>query len=236
MQKNNIGIGVMKNMMLIVIFLISYNSVAQKSYLNYVPKNWKIVSTAKGDLNKDGIEDLVLVIKNTDASNVIKNESLGQNLLDTNPREVLVFFKDKSHNYRLVERNSKGFVPSENSVENPCLSDPFDEVSIVNNILIWRFNYWSSCGTYFSSNMTYKFRYQHNNFELIGADYYQFSRSTGEGMHISINFSIKKKEVTTGLNEFGSENPVVEKSSIKIGELYKLRNCNENTYSEVLEF
>jgi len=44
-----------------------------------------------------------------------------------------------------------------------------------------RFNYWSSCGTFFSSNMTYKFRYQHNNFELIGADYYQFSRSTGEG-------------------------------------------------------
>lgn len=226
----------MKNIVLLIGLLITYNSLAQKSYLNYVPKNWKIVSTAKGDLNKDGIEDLVLIIKKTDISNIIKNESLGPKVLDTNPREVLIFFKDKSHNYKLVERNSKGFVPSENSVENPCLSDPFDEVSIVNNILIWKFNYWSSCGTYFSSNMTYKFRYQNSNFELIGADYSQFSRSTGEAERMSINFSIKKKEVTTGLHEFGESNPIVEKSSIKIAELYKFKNCDEGTYSEILEF
>ncbi|MGL4584290.1 MAG: hypothetical protein ACRCVU_15080, partial [Flavobacterium sp.] len=182
------------------------------------------------------IEDLVLIIKKTDVSNIIKNESLGPEVLDTNPREVLIFFKDKSQNYNLVDRNSKGFIPSTDLEENPCLSDPFDEVSIVNNILILKFNYWSSCGTYFSSNMTYKFRYQNSNFELIGADYSQFSRSTGDSMRMSINFSIKKKEVTTGLNEFGEDNPIVEKSSIKIAELYKLKNCDEGTHSEVLEF
>jgi len=218
------------------IVLMSCVCWSQKSYLEYVPKNWKIISTTKGDLNKDGIEDLVLVIQKNDASNRIKNESLGPKILDINPREILIFFKDKSGNYILIDKNTKGFIPSENSVITPCLSDPFDRESIVNNILILDFNYWYSCGTYFVSNISYKFRYQNNNFELIGVEQSQFSRSTGEQRDMSINFSIKKKEETTGLNMFHENKPIATRSSIQIAELFKLRNCDDDTYSEVLSF
>ncbi|MDM1383910.1 hypothetical protein [Myroides marinus] len=226
----------MRYIVLILFVLMSCVSWSQKSFFEYVPKNWKIVSTAKGDLNKDGIEDLVLIVKDNDASNRIKNESLGQELLDVNSRNLLILFKDKSGNYTLADSNSNGFIPSENSTENPCLSDPFTGVNIVKNILILDFNYWYSCGTYFVSNISYKFRYQNNNFELIGVEESSFSRSSGEQTDTSINFSIKKKEVTTGLNEFHESNPVTTKSSIEISELFKLKDCYFDTYSEVLSF
>lgn len=226
----------MKNIALTFFVFMSCVSWSQKSYHEYVPKNWKIISTTKGDLNKDGIDDLVLIIKKNDASNRIKNESLGPEILDVNPREILILFKDKSGNYKLIDSNTKGFIPSENSVITPCLSDPFDRESIENNILILDFTYWYSCGTYFVSNISYKFRYQNNNFELIGVEQSQFSRFTGEQRDMSINFSIRKKEVTTGLNEFHESNPVTTKSSIEISELFKLKDCYFDTYSEVLSF
>lgn len=226
----------MRCIVLIFFVLMSYVSWSQKSFFEYVPKNWKIVSTAKGDLNKDGIEDLVLIVKDNDASNRIKNESLGPGILDVNSRNLLILFKDKSGNYTLADSNSNGFIPSENLAEDPCLEDPFNGVSIVKNILILKFNYWYSCGSSSSSSITYKFRYQNNNFELIGADYSSYSRFTGDQWNTSINFSIKKKEVTTGLNEFHESNPVTTKSSIEISELFKLKDCYFDTYSEVLSF
>ncbi|MGL5275073.1 hypothetical protein, partial [Myroides sp.] len=67
-------------------------------------------------------------------------------------------------------------------------------------------------------------------------DYSSYSRFTGDQWNTSINFSIKKKEVTTGLNEFHESNPVTTKSSIEISELFKLKDCYFDTYSEVLSF
>lgn len=32
-------------------------------YQQYIPKHWKILETVKGDLNRDGLEDIVLVIE-----------------------------------------------------------------------------------------------------------------------------------------------------------------------------
>lgn len=44
------------------------------AYLPYVPKGYAIVETVKGDLNKDGMDDEVLLIKGTDKTKIIKNE------------------------------------------------------------------------------------------------------------------------------------------------------------------
>jgi len=214
------------------------SSWGQNSYTKEIPENWKIISQVSGDLNKDGIEDLVLIIENTDVSNILKNEGMGSPNLNTNPREILVFFKDEKNNYTLIEKNAMGFIHSENDEESTCLADPLmidGGIKIWNNILIIHFNYWLSCGSWSVNDASYKFRFQNNSFELIGFDHFSFNRATTEETRTSINFSIKKKKETIGLNQSEESKPKTTKSTIKINQLYKLKNCNQNTYFEIVE-
>lgn len=210
----------------------------QNSYIKEIPENWKIISQVNGDLNKDRVEDLVLIIENTDASNILKNEGMGSPYLNINPREILVFFKDDKNNYTLIEKNTIGFIHSENDEESTCLADPLmidGGIKISNNILIIHFNYWLSCGSWSVNDASYKFRFQNNSFELIGFDHFSFNRATTEETKTSINFSTEKKEVTIGLNQSEESKPKTTKGTIKVNQLYKLKNCNKNTYFEIVE-
>ncbi|MEG0851190.1 MAG: hypothetical protein RSH24_15095 [Flavobacterium sp.] len=228
----------MKYIVLIFLMFFFASSWGQNSYTKEIPENWKIISQVSGDLNKDGIEDLVLIIENTDASNILKNEGMGAPNLNINPREILVFFKDEKNNYTLIEKNAMGFIHSENDEESTCLADPLmidGGIKISNNILIVHFNYWLSCGSWSVNDASYKFRFQNNSFELIGFDHFSFNRATTEETRTSLNFSTKKKEETIGLNQSEESKPKTTKSTIKVNQLYKLKNCNENTYFEILE-
>lgn len=228
----------MKNIVLIFSLLFCSILCGQNSYVKEIPEEWKIISQVSGDLNKDGIEDLVLIIENTDASNILKNEGMGSPNLNINPREILVFFKDEQNNYTLIEKNTIGFIHSENDEESTCLADPLMNdggIKISNNILIIHFNYWLSCGSWSVNDASYKFRFQNNSFELIGFDHFSFNRATTEETRTSINFSTKKKEVTIGLNQAEESNPKTTKSNVKVDQLYKLKNCNKNTYFEIVE-
>ncbi len=201
----------------------------ENSIKKYIPENWKIIQKIKGDLNKDQKDDLVLIIEETDATKLLKNDGLGADSLNTNPRGILVFFND-NNKYTLISKNLKGFIPSENSVENSCLEDPLNSVEIEKNILIINFNYWLSCGSWYVNNATYKFRYQNNSFELIGFDHFEFHRASGKKSEMSINFLTKKKSNTTG-NEFKDD--VQSKTNwekIEINKLYKLKECQEDIY------
>lgn len=57
---------------------------------------------SQGDLNGDGVSDLLLVLRMNDPKNVVKNDGLGPDELDTNPRMLVVAFADNSKKYRLV--------------------------------------------------------------------------------------------------------------------------------------
>lgn len=228
----------MKYVTLIFLIVFVTSSWGQNSYTKEIPKNWKIISQVNGDLNKDGIKDLAVIIEKNDASNILKNEGLGVPSLNINPREILVFFKDEENNYRLIEKNAMGFIHSENDEESTCLADPLmidGGIKISNNILIIHFNYWLSCGSWEVNDSSYKFRFQSNSFELIGFDHFSFNRATTEETRTSINFSTKKKEVTIGLNQSEESKPKTTKSTIKVNELYNLKNCNQNTYFEILK-
>ncbi len=225
-----------------ILFTISifFNTLlwGQNSYTKEIPENWKIISQVSGDLNKDGIEDLVVIIEDSDVSNIIENEGMGSPSLNINPREILVFFKDDKNNYTLIEKNAIGFIHSENDSESTCLADPLmtdGGIEISKNILTVHFNYWLSCGSWEINDASYKFRFQNNSFELIGFDHFSFNRATTEETKTSINFSTKKKEVTIGLNQSEESKPKTTKSTVKVSQLYQLKNCNENTYFEILE-
>ena len=147
-----------------------------KEIEDFLPKNWQILYEVEGDLN---------------------NENL-------NERIILVLFQEKDGSYTLKSKNDKGFIESENSEINPELSDPLEDggMNIVNNTLRIKFNYWSSAGTWYTSTREYVFRYQNNQFELIGFEENSYHRASGEMITYSYNLSTGKIKIVTGENMF----------------------------------
>lgn len=174
----------------------------KKEFQNYIPHGWLLDTALRGDLNKDQQADVVLVLRNTDPANFRKNEGLGMNQLDLNPRRLLILFKTGTGYTK--ELASDIFLPSINDEESTCLEDPFSEggIEISKGSLKIRLHYWLSCGSWYVTDYDYTFRYQNKRFELIGLDVSSFHRASGESSITSYNFSTRKKQTITGMNDF----------------------------------
>ncbi len=226
--------------MRIIFFLLLLNfqlSIAQEIN-EFVPKNWKVILKTTGDLNKDTFEDVAIVIEENNTNNYKLNEGLGADTLNMNPRDLIILFGNANGKFKLQERNKNKFIPSENDQEIPCLQDPLDEangIEIKNGLLFINFYYWLSCGSWYVNTAKFTFRFQNNEFILIGFDNNSMHRSLGNEESVSMNFITQKKIITTGGNVFEEEknNPKVKKSKIKNSKLIKLRDCNNLTYSEL---
>ncbi|WP_338969179.1 hypothetical protein LDJ99_04580 [Fusobacterium nucleatum] len=208
-----------------------------KTVNDFIPKGWKEILTTNGDLNKDKLEDTVIVIEKEDKKNIKKNDVLGPDYLNLNPRILLVLFKQKDGTYILASKNDKGFIQSENDEENPTLMDTLNDINIKNNILRINFSYFLSAGSWWTSTNVYIFRFQNNVFELIGYESNAYMRNTGEEEGTSINFSTNKAKITTGGNIFEEKenNPKDEWRYLKFEKKYILDEMTESTLDEILD-
>lgn len=208
-----------------------------KTVNDFIPKGWKEILITNGDLNKDKLEDTVIVIEKDDKKNIKKNDVLGPDYLNLNPRILLVLFKQKDGIYILASKNDKGFIQSENDEENPTLMDTLTGISIKNNTLRINFDYFLSAGSYSASQTVFTFRFQNNRFELIGYESNAYMRNTGEEEGTSINFSTNKAKITTGGNIFEEKenNPKDEWRYLKFEKKYILDEMTESTLDEILD-
>ena len=201
-----------------------------KTVNDFIPKGWKEILTTNGDLNKDKLEDTVIVIE--------KDDVLGPDYLNLNPRILLVLFKQKDGTYILASKNDKGFIQSENDEENPALMDTLTGISIKNNTLRINFDYFLSAGSYSASQTIFTFRFQNNRFELIGLDNNSFMRNSGEQEEFSINFSTNKMKTTSGRNMFDEElsKPKETWENINIKKKYILDEMSKDTLDVILDY
>lgn len=156
---------------------------------DFVDEGWLIVSEAKGDLNKDGIEDLAMVIQDDDPSLIEKDEYMQ---CDHNPRTLIILFGTEDKCYSLAERSTT-FIPTH---EDMFMADPFDNMEIKNGTLRFGFVQFATMGTWETTSYQYIWRYQEGAFRLIGASSSFYHRATGDASDVSINFSTKKYSVT----------------------------------------
>ena len=207
-----------------------------KTVNDFIPKGWKEILTTNGDLNRDKLEDTVIVIEKEDKKNIKKNDGFGPEELNLNPRILLVLFKQKDGTYVLASKNDKGFIKSEGNDDNPALMDTLDDIIIKNNVLKIVFNYFMSAGSWWTSTNVYIFRFQNNVFELIGYESNAYMRNTGEEEGTSINFSTNKGKITTGGNIFEEKenNPKNEWRYVKFEKKYILNEMTESTLDEIL--
>lgn len=165
-----------------------------------VPAGWHILQKAKGDLNKDGRDDVALIVYESNPKNIVKNDSLGAPELNTNPRHLIIAFNKGNDDYE-VKLTQKTFIPSEGSVDSPCMEDPLAEsepISIREGVLRIQLSYWYSCGTWYTSHNTYSFRYDEPQFALIGYDTWDLHRASGEITESSTNFLTNRRSKTIG--------------------------------------
>ena len=207
---------------LALLFVIAAQSIIAQTTLksnanDFIPKGFVLSSTSIGDLNKDGIDDKVLLVKGTDKGAFEKNE-YGE-LVDRNRRGIIVLFK-KDNQYEQVLKNLNCF-SSENEDGGvyyaPELSLEIGKGNLYVNYAHGRYGYWK-----------YTFRYRKGDFYLIGYD-----NSEGGAVvekETSINFLSKKKQVKENVNENAQGGDEVFKetwTNITVNKLLKLREIKD---------
>ena len=75
-------------------------------YKAYIPAQYVLFEAIHGDLNKDGIQDLVLIVKATDPAQWVNHEYRGK--LDRNRRGIIVLLNEKG-GYKKLTQNLSAF-------------------------------------------------------------------------------------------------------------------------------
>ncbi|AUC15918.1 hypothetical protein BTO06_15900 [Tenacibaculum sp. SZ-18] len=211
----------MKNTLIILPFflLTVLGCKAQdKEPSDFIPKGYALFEKYFGDLNKDGLDDCVLIIKKTDTTNIVTNRF--DKKVDRNRRGIVVLFK-KEKGYELADKNYSCF-SSENE-DGGVYFPPELWIKIENEKLYihyghGRYGYWE-----------YTFRYQNSNFELIGYDS-SSNRGPVTNTETSINFLTKKRLIKENSNENaegGDETFKETWNKIKIENLIKLSEIKD---------
>lgn len=199
--------------------LIIFSCKAQNSQSSdFIPKGYTEFEKFTGDLNKDGLEDCVLIIKKTDSANVVMNRF--DKKVDRNRRGIIVLFKN-ANGYELADKNLECF-SSENE-DGGVYFAPELWIEIKGNKLYihyghGRYGYWE-----------YTFRFQKSNFELIGYDS-SSNRGPVTNRETSINFLTKKKLIKENTNENaegGDEKFKKTWNNIEIDNLIKLSEIKD---------
>jgi len=169
----------------------------------FAPAGWAIEMRAAGDLDKDGRDDLVIVLRMHDPANVIHNDGLGPDEFDTNPRMLAVLLADAG-GYRLAVEDH-ALVPRP---DNPVMDDYLDgdgAVSVQRGGFSVRLHAWASAGSWYTSGSTFTFRWQEGCFRLIGYDRIEAHRASGETTTISANYPARRATVEIG--NLGEDGP-----------------------------
>ncbi|MCJ0829582.1 hypothetical protein MN869_14125 [Acinetobacter sp. NIPH1876] len=178
----------------------------QVTYQAYIPAKYRLFKAIEGDLNKDGINDVVLMVKATDPQDFVEHEYRGS--IDINRRGVIVLLNEKGK-YKPIVSNLSCFY-SENE-DGGVYFAPDIRLEINNNVLNvhfahGRYGYWR-----------YLFRLEGNDLRLIGYD-----NSSNHGPYIesqtSINFLTAKKVIRDNLSQDFEGEPKFKEKWSKINQ------------------
>lgn len=175
-------------------------------YKVYVPAKYQLFQAIEGDLNKDGLKDVVLMVKATDPKTFVHDEYRGH--LDRNRRGVIVLLNEKGK-YKAIVSNLNCF-SSENE-DGGVYFPPELWMEVKSNLLSvyyshGRYGYWR-----------YLFRLEGSDLRLIGYD-----DSNNHGPLIqsqtSINFLTGKKVIRKNMSEDEEADPRFKETWSKINQ------------------
>lgn len=232
------------------VFVLMSNSVSGVEFIkqsdkisDFIPKGWKLIKQVEGDLNKDKIQDAVLIIEDTNPKHIKKESNPPFDDFDVIPQAILILFKEENGNYKLVSYNNKSFLGWGNAYSEK-LDIEYNAVEIKNNTLKLYF-YHEAIRS--GSHSTYIFRWQNNSFQLIGFEHsiggFFGAGTKSEDISSSVNLLTNKMIKTTSFEatDYGNPEKILEqkKESIEkdVGFLkkYTLDELEEDAAYKILE-
>lgn len=162
----------------------------------FVPAGWRMEASAAGDLDRDGRSDLAMVLRMNDAANVLRNDGLCGETFDTNPRILAVALAEAGGGYRLGVQDQE-LIPRR---DNPCATDWFapEHLSIERGTVRVSLERFMSAGGWDMGTTSFTFRWEDDNLRLIGYDFSNMKRNTGEFSGVSINYLTGRAKLTRG--------------------------------------
>lgn len=171
---------------------------------DFVPVGWTVLDSAIGDLNKDGFNDVAIILQYKDSISLVNGP--GETVL-TKARILLILFKNPDTNkFSLVEESNSFILNHDNSI----MDDPYQGIAIDKGILKINFHLFYNMGSWYSTSSSYKFRYDGSEFILIGADLSIIHRTTLDYKEYSYNFLTKKRSYTKGNEQKGTRKTTIK--------------------------
>ena len=132
-----------------------------KSIMTFVPTGYDTLTTTRGDLNKDNLEDIAVVMKS------VKEDAKNPDYENEPPRRLLLVLFKTPDGYVTAAKNDSAILCY---TCGGMMGDPFDYVSISRNVL--EIHHYG--GSAWRWALNHKFRYQQNDFYLIGETNYSY--------------------------------------------------------------
>ena len=174
------------------------------SAAGFVPKGWVLESEIQGDLNGDGVPDLVLVLHDQSPKNIIPNpDGLGDDPLDSNPRILLAALGGRG-GYRLIASNHDLITRH----TDPDMDDPFDAqggLQFKDGAFQVDVSSFYNAGSWQTEDVTFTFRYRHGQLVLVGYDSTTVSRTSGEMESLSADYLTGRIKTTKGQIDSNNE-------------------------------
>ena len=141
-----------------------------------IPKNWKVIDSVHGDLNKDNQQDLVLILEHNTAVN--EDRAYGNYEIELitetqKPRILAIYFKDTNNRYRLAVQNNDFVLRSE---EGGKMGDPLKGLRIDSGKLTLSFE----GGNDWRWKLNYEFEYLQKQWNLVTANNVYYHKDSGE--------------------------------------------------------
>ena len=179
---------------------------------DFAPSGWVVEAKAEGDLDGDPTPDIAFVLRGTNPALKLKNEGLGPDEVDTNPRIIGVAVAQGA-GYRLVAQNAT-LIPRN---DMPTRSDPFEdrEFAIARGALKVGLSLFMNAGGWGASTVSFLFRVRDGKLQTIGYDRSDTQRNSGETETVSVNYLTKKMSRAKGSIETDPSEDKVVWTSLK---------------------
>ena len=194
-----------------------------KSFQDFVPTNWKIKDSISGDFNKDTLQDIILIVESNKTIVTNKNECFSTEPFY--PKMIIICFRKKDGTFYLSRTANKLFGKCNWGIQG---EDPYEKTLKRRNTFGVKFLTGGTTRNY----LTYYFRFQDNDWYLIGSESYQYWANHTEEKKSFYNESIN---LIKGLRETFNEDKKGNRTDYKIVKfskkpLLKLVEFDENSF------
>lgn len=186
------------------------------SVADIVPHGWSSTE-AIGDLNNDGIKDLVIIATPNFKEHMETRESDGYQYNYNQP--ILAIYWGTENGVFTRYKSYDNILPH---AENQFLSVALTLQVTKQGTIDIASEYFASAGSWSNDSYHHIFRYQNGDFYLIGLESDSYARNTGKGERISINYSTGRRQTITYNGSDGASPKKESWSRIPKKPLYRL--------------